>query len=352
MKRVYICHQYYVPSHFKALYDCAKNYGYQIMDFIVLNSLAAKKYHNQFIQQEGTEKADNWYNNNLLNQKKIWHLKDEIIVMGVFPYDSLLLQYEHVLSQNYSIYMTSWLDWHSGDVPFPYQDNKIKFMKVLTHSINGVACVSSRAEQEMLPWNNATQVVNHSININNYKKKSDFKRKRRYVFLGRFVGCKNIEAIIEYLKINPEENIEVDFAGDGPLKESLQNYANYDNRLVLKGYLSKNEIKLHLHEYDYLILPSHIELFGIVLLEALACGVPSIVSNASGPTEIIRHDETGIAFQLNDPKGFENAMNYSMELNDEQYEAMSKNAIRESRKYDVNEVIKKWVALFERVCKK
>ncbi len=47
--------------------------------------------------------------NNCINQGKLWLLKDEIIIIGLAPYDRLLAQYEEVLSRNISIYMTSWI---------------------------------------------------------------------------------------------------------------------------------------------------------------------------------------------------------------------------------------------------
>ena len=350
MKKVYICHQYYEPSHFKALYKCAQKYGYQIMELIVLNPRAAVKHRNELIERAGIEIAEKWYQDNCVNQGNLWLLRNEIVIIGVAPFDRLLAQYQDVLVQNYSIYMTSWTDWHSGNVPYPYQENKAGFLETLTRHINGVACVSRKTEQEVSQWNGVTQVVNHSISVSTYKRKDDFTRKRKYIFLGRLVRIKNIEAITGYMKSHPDKHIRIDIAGDGELKDDLERYAAQDSRICLLGKLSKDEIKAQLKDYDYLILPSYQEPFGIVLLEALACGVPCITSNAQGPIEIICHNKTGIIFRLEDGNGFEQAMDYSMELSDNLYENMSKNAILESEKYDCCEIVKKWTSLFERVC--
>ena len=350
MRKVYVCHQYYEPSHFKALYECAQEHGYQIMDLIVLNPRSAVSHRNKLIEQVGLKIADEWYQNNFINQGKLWLLKDEIIIVGIAPYDRLLAQYQGVLAQNHSIYMTSWTDWHSGNVPYPYQDNKAGFMETLTNDIDGVACVSGKTEKEISSWKSVTQVVNHAIDTGTYAKKTDYTRKGRYIYLGRLVEEKNIRAIVDYMKSHPGKEMKVDFAGDGGLRESLERYATQDSRICLLGQLSKEEIKARLKDYDYLILPSFHELFGIVLLEALASGVPCIVSNAAGPIEVISHNNTGIVFRLEDKDGFDRAMDYSLELSDSLYETMCKNAISESRKYDCSEVVKKWVNLFERVC--
>lgn len=350
MRKVYVCHQYYEPSHFKAIYECGQEYGYQVMELVVLNPRSAVSHRNKLIEQVGLKIADKWYQNNFISQGKLWLLKDEIIIVGLAPYDRLLAQYHGVLAKNHSIYMTSWTDWHSGNVPFPYQDNKAGFMETLANDIDGVACVTRKAEEEISSWKSVTQVVNHAIDIGEYEKKTDYTRKGRYIFLGRLEERKNIKAIVDYLKNHPDKEMKVDMVGNGKLRDSLEGYAMQDNRICLLGHLSKDEIKVRLKDYDYLILPSYEEPFGIVLIEALASGVPCIISNAVGPIEIISHNKTGIVFRLEDKDDFARAVDYSMELSDSLYETMCKNAVFESKKYDCSEVVKKWVSLFERVC--
>ena len=349
MKNVYICHQYYEPSHYKALYDCAENYGYRINDVIVLHPGSAVFYREQLIEQVGLKIADEWYQNNFINQGKLWLLRNQIVIIGVAPYDRLLAQYRGVLASNHSIYMTSCQEWDSGKVPHPYPNNREGFMETLTHYIDGVACVSRETERQISTWNSATQVVNHAIKVDEYVKKRTFKRNGKYIFLGRLADAKNIRVIIEYLEKFPEKKIEIDIVGDGPLRHSLEEYAVRDSRFRLLGYFSKNEIKECLHKYDYLILPSHQEPFGIVLLEALASGIPCIISNLSGPMEIISHGKTGIVFALEEEEGFARAMDYSMGLSDDAYRSMCIQAMSDSEQYDVEEIVKKWILLFEKV---
>lgn len=349
MKQIYICHQFYVPAHFKALYDCARDYGYQIMDFIVLNPTSAVKHRQKIIEQEGQEAADKWYQNNFINQGKLWLLRDEIVIIALAPYDRLLAQYQGVLAQNHSILFTSWSDWHSGNVPHLYLENKVGYMETLSNCIDGVACVSRKTEEEISSFHKVTQVVNHSISVNGYVKKKDFTRRKKYIYLGQLIERKNISTIIEYLKKYPQKEIEIDLAGEGVLQTVLQEYSLQDCRVHMLGRLSKEEIADRLYQYDYLILPSFQEPFGIVLLEALACGVPCIVSNTVGPTEIIEHDKTGIVFRLEENGDFNKAMNHSMDLSDEQYKEMCENAMVDGKKYDVEEIVKKWVSLFEKI---
>ena len=68
---------------------------------------------------------------------------------------------------------------------------------------------------------------------------------------------------------------------------------NLSEFIDLKGYLSQHQIVKELHNNDILISASDVETFGVVLIEAQACGLPVIATNCGGPSDIIS-DETGI----------------------------------------------------------
>ncbi|MCI8749612.1 MAG: glycosyltransferase [Lachnospiraceae bacterium] len=350
MQKIYICHQYYAPNHFQALYECANIYGFEAENLIVLNPMSAVKHRQMLIEQKGLKTADEWYTNNSVAQGRLWLLRDEIVVVGLAPYDRLFAQYQEVLKRNHSIYMTSWADWHTDYVPYPYPDNKAGFMETLEKCIDGVACISHKTEREISNWKEFTQVVNHAVKVDDYVKKNNFVRSGKYIFLGQLIERKNFRIVLDYMKRHPKKDISIDFVGDGVLRDAIEEYASKDKRVHLLGYLSSDEIKVRLHEYDYLILPSREELFGIVLLEAMACGVPCIVSDAVGPSEIIAHDKTGIMFSLTDVKSFDFAMEYSIALDDDKYKCMCNAVLKESIRYDVSEVIKKWISLIKQVC--
>jgi len=55
-----------------------------------------------------------------------------------------------------------------------------------------------------------------------------------------------------------------------------------------------------LRETDYLLHPTAKEPFGVVLVEAMALGIPVLASNAGGPAEIVHHGENGLLFKPND----------------------------------------------------
>jgi len=57
--------------------------------------------------------------------------------------------------------------------------------------------------------------------------------------------------------------------------------------------LPQEELPLYYGAADVFVLPSRYELFGIVMLEAMACGVPVVATRFGGPAEVITHGENG-----------------------------------------------------------
>ena len=134
-------------------------------------------------------------------------------------------------------------------------------------------------------------------------------RENRILFIGRFVEKKQPDALIKaFLKV--KENIpdaELDMIGNGPLLEPCKALAKKHNlNINFLGSLNSEQVALVLSETKVFCLPSvtaksgDAEGFGIVLLEAMASGVPCITSARGGAGEGVIDGETGICFEEND----------------------------------------------------
>jgi glycosyltransferase involved in cell wall biosynthesis len=89
-----------------------------------------------------------------------------------------------------------------------------------------------------------------------------------------------------------------------PLEEvrikDLINKCQVGDQVILTGFLNETELADHFLLADLFVLPSKNEGFGIVFIEALACGLPVICGNADGSTDAIRNGELGTAIDVND----------------------------------------------------
>ncbi len=106
-----------------------------------------------------------------------------------------------------------------------------------------------------------------------------------FLYLGRVAIEKNIEA---FLRLNLPGTKYV--VGDGPDHKSLR--AKYPE-VRFTGYRVGEELARHLAAADVFVFPSRTDTFGLVLIEALACGVPVAAYPVPGPADIIENGVTG-----------------------------------------------------------
>jgi glycosyltransferase involved in cell wall biosynthesis len=146
---------------------------------------------------------------------------------------------------------------------------------------------------------------------------SSFNTKSRKVLLsvGRLVNYKGFDILIEAARyINKEAVIVI--VGDGPMFEALQKQIvslGLTERVFLLGRLKDEELNCLFSQATLYCLPSisRAEAFGVVLLEAMAHGLPIVATNilGSGVPWVNLHGESGINVRCNDPLAFADACN-------------------------------------------
>lgn len=106
-----------------------------------------------------------------------------------------------------------------------------------------------------------------------------------FLYAGRIAIEKNIEA---FLSLDlPGTKVVV---GDGPQREELE--AKFPHARFV-GYRFGEDLARHIGEADVFVFPSQTDTFGLVMLEALACGVPVAAFPVQGPKDVILSDKVG-----------------------------------------------------------
>ncbi|MEM9303489.1 MAG: glycosyltransferase [Pseudomonadota bacterium] len=102
----------------------------------------------------------------------------------------------------------------------------------------------------------------------------------RVLFLGRLAAEKRIDRLLEAAAKLPD--IQFSFAGDGPQRDLVSREAARLTNVVYLGWQERAAIPALLADHDLLVLPSDVEAFGTVALEALACRRTPLVSERCG----------------------------------------------------------------------
>ncbi len=89
-------------------------------------------------------------------------------------------------------------------------------------------------------------------------------------------------------------------AGDGPELERLRREQAGNPRVVFAGRVDRDQLPDVYSLADLFVFPSTTDTFGMVVLEAQACGLPALVTNVGGPQEIVSDGQTGYVLPADD----------------------------------------------------
>jgi glycosyltransferase involved in cell wall biosynthesis len=129
---------------------------------------------------------------------------------------------------------------------------------------------------------------------------------------------KGHDEILEILPDLVEESPDLSYlvCGDGDDRPRLERKAErlgVSDRVVFAGYVPEEEKEDHYRLADAFVMPGRGEGFGIVYLEAMACGVPVVASRADASREAVRDGELGTVVNPGDPSelvnGIQKALN-------------------------------------------
>ena len=135
----------------------------------------------------------------------------------------------------------------------------------------------------------------------------------RLLFVGRLVPLKNVGALITAVGRLQQRGLHTTLAivGDGPAHRSLQQQVDRDGvrGVTFAGFQTAERLVAAYVNADALVLPSLNEVWGVVVNEAAACGIPAVVSTRAGAArDLIRAEETGLTFDPARPGDLEQSL--------------------------------------------
>jgi len=173
------------------------------------------------------------------------------------------------------------------------------------------------------------------------------------LFVGRLNQIKGIKYLIRAMGIirgiMPKTRLLI--VGYGEEKENLEKLVkelNLENCTTFTGKIPNEEISKYMMASDIFVLPSLSESFGIVNLEAMACGLPIVATRVGGIPEIVEDEENGF---LVEPKNPEQIAEKILLLfkNEELSKKISNNNKEKAKKYSWDRVVEKLEEIYSKV---
>jgi N-acetyl-alpha-D-glucosaminyl L-malate synthase BshA len=252
---------------------------------------------------------------------------------------------------------------HGTDITLVGQDRS--FFEITRFSIersDGVTAVSEflkRMTLDEFQVTNEIEVIHNFVDLAEYCPTRAYKDATAFAAVGEKIlvhvsNFRPVKRVVDLIRILEKVRRDVPavllLVGDGPERASAQALAR---RLGLQDHVrflgrqdSAEEI---LACADVLLLPSELESFGLAALEAMACGVPVIGSDAGGLPEVVHHAETGYLLPVGDIEGMA-ARTVELLKDDERRRAMGQAGRRRAASlFNAERLVGQYERYYERV---
>lgn len=143
-------------------------------------------------------------------------------------------------------------------------------------------------------------------------KKGEFQGKsKELLFVGRFVSYKQPDILLEVFKEILSEGLNngwsLRFIGNGPLKANLESVDS--DSIIVEGFVQPNELPDKIRSASAFCLPSKGEHWGVVVHEAVSCGLPLVLSNTTHSASLfLEKGKNGFSFITDDRESLKTAL--------------------------------------------
>jgi N-acetyl-alpha-D-glucosaminyl L-malate synthase BshA len=171
--------------------------------------------------------------------------------------------------------------------------------------------------------------------------------------VSNFRKVKRVEDVMAiFEKVHEKMPSKLLMIGDGPERQNAEDLCRKLGICNDIRFLGKqDQMEEILNIADLFLLPSQYESFGLAALEAMACGVPVISSNAGGLPEINIQGKTGFLAEVGDVDTMAEHACYILE-DDQRLQEFKENALAQASEFSINKIVPMYEAIYEQVANK
>ena len=289
----------------------------QIFSFFKPDEEAKKKYSKLRVKVISSELKSKIKNLREPNLSKIKYIQSLPILKKVIAKFDLDIVHAHYAS-SYGVigYLTRFKPfilsvWGSDICDFPYKNKLNKWILNQVIKNSNLICSTSLAMKRIIEKDYMRfdiEIVPFGVDTKVFRPKIIDEDVFTVGTIKSIESHNGINCIIDAAKIIIHEHgIKINFliVGDGLLKKSMEQKAlklHLEDYIEFVGFVPHNKVLEYYNKLSVFIAVSERESFGVSILEAAACGLPSITSNIGGLIEVNCHNETGIIIEPKNPK--------------------------------------------------
>ena len=279
---------------------------------------------------------------------------DVLHVHYAIPHASAAFMAKQIL-MTYGIYIPVVTTLHGTDITLVGKDRT--YQPVVTFSINksdGVTAVSEHLRQDTFEFfeiENEIRVIPNFIDLTRFslKAKDHFKRaiapsgEKILIHTSNFRKVKRtLDVIRIFAKVVEKIPSKLLMVGDGEERSSCEQLCRDLGVGDNVRFLGKQDaIEEILSVSDLFLMPSQSESFGLAALEAMACKVPVISSNAGGLPELNVDGVTGFLKDVGDIDGMAQSAIYILE-DEERLEMFKENSLARAKEFDLSIILPRY----------
>ena len=222
----------------------------------------------------------------------------------------------------------------------------------LKRSIRKADTVVALTEGDAKDWkayNDNVHVIQNIVTLNESGFYTSFKQKS-VIYVGRFSKQKDIDSLLRIWAIIHQQypDWQLDIYGEGELKDNYLSIIQKMNANINVFQPTANIMEVY-REHSILLLTSLYEPFGLVLPEAMSCGLPVVAFDCPyGPADIITDGVDGYLIEDRDVELFAQRVGQLISDYDLRVQ-MGKAGIASSKRYQASCIIPQWIQLFEQL---
>lgn len=178
--------------------------------------------------------------------------------------------------------------------------------------------------------------------------------KRIVLFVGNIIPRKGVLYLIESLEHVKFDDVQCIILGapvDREYFDTVKNRLNeIDADVRFFDAVPYSEVAVWMNAADVFVLPSNEEAFGLVALEALACGTPTIATAVGGLKEFIRDSETGYSVPIGDALAIADKINHVLDPeNRAEVESIRENGLQVADSFSTVKQVKRILRVYRDV---